>query len=126
MGITEDGIVGEQKLFGLLKELEFKFFQADAIGEKGDEYFLFECKHQERFNPPPFEGHGLPKRQVEARLKFYNKTGIRPILVIFDKEMKEIFYQAIDTLERLDYYDTKGNSPRRIYKLTSFKKYKQT
>lgn len=123
MGVTEDGILGEQKLFGLLKELGFKFFQPDAIGEKDGEYFLFECKHQERYNPPPFEGHGLPKWQVEARLKFYNKTGIRPILVVFDKETKEIFYQAIDTLERLGFYDTKGAKPRRIYKLTSFKKY---
>lgn len=122
MGITIDGIDGEQRLFTLLRDKEFKFFQPDAIGFKNGKYYLFECKHQERFVKPPFDGHGLPKWQVEARLNFEDRTGIVAILVVFDKETDEIFYQSIRKLEQGEYFDTRGLKPRRIYPLTSFVK----
>lgn len=121
MGITKDGIDGEQMLFEVLRQKGFNFFQPDAIGERNGSYYLFETKHQERFNPPPFEGHGLPKWQVKARLKFQEATGIVAILMVFDKVTKEIFWQRIDKLEKGRYIDTKGLSPRRVYELSSFK-----
>lgn len=122
MGITNEGIQGEQALFNLLKKNGFHFFQPDAIGYKDGCYYVFETKHQERFIPPPFEGHGLPKWQVTARLAFQKMTKIPCVLVVFDKETNEIFWQRIDQLEKGEYHDTFGNSPRRIYKIDNFEK----
>jgi hypothetical protein len=122
MGITDEGIQGEKRLFDLLKKQGFTFFQPDAIGYKDDCYYVFETKHQERFTPPPFEGHGLPKWQVEARLEFQRRTTIPCVLVVFDKETDEIFWQRIDKLEKGEYIDTHGLKPRRIYNLKEFNK----
>ena len=122
MGITQDGINGEQALFVLLKSKGLKFFQPDAIGYKDGCYYVFEVKHQARYTPPPFEGHGLPKWQVEARLEFQRRTTIPCIFVVFDKETEEVFYQRIDKLEKGEYIDTHGMKPRRIYNLKEFKK----
>lgn len=118
--MLEDGLIGEQKLHDLLKKFEFDHFQLDAIGEKNGVYYAFEAKHQARFEAPPFDGHGLPKWQVEHRLKFQEKTGIKTILVIFDKETEETFWQYLDILDKGEKEDTCGNSPRRIYPLESF------
>ena len=133
MGITQEGIAGEQMLGELLKEKGYKIFQPDWVGFKDGQYYLFECKHQERFTPPPFEGHGLPAWQVKARLEFQRQTGIVATLVVFDKKTDEIFWQRLDELENhehcKDMFDTDGEilntsglKPRRIYKLNLFKK----
>lgn len=120
MGITQQGIEGEQMLFKFLKENNIKFFQPDAIGLVKDKYVLYECKHQARFKKPPFDGHGLPKWQVEARLKFQFETGILCIFIVFDSETNEIFYNYLDVLENREFIDTKGFKPRRIYNLNNF------
>ncbi len=120
MGITQEGIEGEQKLFAYLKAKNLKFFQADAIGLDKDSYALYEVKHQERFTPPPFEGHGLPRWQIEARMNFYKKTGIRCKLVVFEKGTTNVFEQWLDVLESKEHYDTQGAKPRRIYPLSNF------
>lgn len=121
MGITKDGIKGEQALFELLREKGFKFFQPDAIGYKDNCYYVFEAKCQERFTPPPFEGHGLPRWQVKARMKFQERTGIPCVLVIFDKETNEVFWKRLDKLEKGgNFIDTHGAKPRRIYNLEEF------
>ena len=127
MGITFEGIEGEQKLFDFLKKKKFEFFQPDAIAFIKGRYVLFECKHQEMYkkhNPPysdgPFDGHGLPKWQVEARIWFYEITDIRPILFIVDKPTNIIYYQYLDVLEKKEYFDTKGIKPRRIYNIKYF------
>ena len=113
-------------LFKLLRLQGFEFFQPDAIGKKNGKYYLFECKHQERYTPPPFEGHGLPKWQVEARLAFEKETNIKAILVIFDKGTDEVFWQLLSKLnsDPNNYIDTKGLKPRRIYNLNLFVKIK--
>lgn len=132
MGITEEGIQGEQMLFEWLRAKGFEFFQPDAIGTKNGTRYIFETKHQERYKTPPFDGHGLPIWQVNARLKFEEETGIKAILVVFDKETNEVFYESIKNLEKGkicktmsdtsgDIFDTTGKSPRRIYKLNKFK-----
>lgn len=125
MGITKDGIEGEQKLFDLLRQKGYKFFQPDAIGLKNDTYYVFEAKHQEYYKKPPFDGHGLPKWQVEARLKFQKRTNIVSVLVVFEKPYettKTIYYQRLDKLEEGEHFDTQDNNPRRIYLLSNFKK----
>jgi Holliday junction resolvase len=123
MGITEDGILGEQLLFEFLRQRGFKYFQPDAIGQKDDVYYLFEVKHQKHYKSPPFNGHGLEQRQVRARLEFQEKTGIRVVLVVFEKPFEEtgiVYYQFIDELEKGQYYDTQGFKRRRIYSLDNF------
>lgn len=122
MGITQEGIDGEQKLFALLRQRGFDFFQPDGIGLKDNKYYLFECKHQERFTSPPFDGHGLPRWQVQARLKFQSVTGVIAIFIVFDKKTNEVFTQSLTKLEAGKYFDTKGLKPRRVYPLTSFVK----
>ena len=120
MGIMQDGIIGEQKLFKLLKEKGYDFFQPDAIGTKNNKLYLFEVKYQKRFKAPPFDGHGLPKWQVDKRLEFEKKTGIKAILVIFDKETNEVFWQYLSALENDVKFDTRGKHPRRIYPIDNF------
>ena len=120
MGITEEGIKGEKMLFDWIKKHGYEFFQPDAIALQDGEYVIYEAKHQERFNPPPFEGHGLPRWQIMARLSFEMKTGIKTILIIFDKKTNEIFYNYLSELEKGEYHDTHGTKPRRIYNLSSF------
>jgi hypothetical protein len=120
MGITKDGIDGEQMLFKFLRKKGFSFFQPDAIGRKDGKEYVFECKHQARYTPPPFEGHGLPQWQVTARLEFQERSGVIAILVIFDKLTKEVFYQRFDKLIKGECYHTKGKEPRVIFPLTSF------
>lgn len=120
MGITEDGIIGEQLLFQWLRNKNIKFFQLDAISFYKSKYYGYEVKHQERFLPPPFEGHGLPIWQVKARLKFQQETGIRILLVIFEKNTTNVFYQFLDVLENGEFIDTHGKHPRRIYDLKLF------
>jgi len=123
MGITEEGIKGEQQLFTFLRKKGFDFFQPDAIGLKDDDYYIFECKHQEHFKEPPFDGHGLPKWQVEARMKFQKRTKIKSVLVVFEKpydETKTMYYQLLENLENGEHIDTHGSKPRRIYPLKNF------
>jgi len=116
MGITEEGIEGEQMLFRWLRSRRVNFFQPDAIGDNT----IYEAKHQERFRKPPFDGHGLPYWQIRARLDFADKNNMRAMLVVFDKETNEIFYQYFDVLEKGEHFDTRGAKPRRVYPLTSF------
>ncbi len=121
MGIQIDGIEGEQKLFKVLMNAGYEYFQADAIGYKKGKYYVFEAKHQERFTPPPFEGHGLPQKQVKARLKFQNDTNVRCVFVVFEKGTNNLFFQYLDVLEESkDFFDTKGKEPRRVYNLKNF------
>ena len=120
MGITEEGIEGEQFLMQFLSNKGFKVFQPDCIGLYNGIYYMFEMKHQERFKAPPFDGHGLPRWQIESRLAFFNKTKIPVILVILDKETNEVFYQYLDKLDAGVHFDTHGEKPRRIYPIESF------
>ena len=75
MGMTEEGIEGERKLFKFLWKKGVDVFQPDAIGLNKGKYELYEVKNQERYRPPPFEGHGLPPQQIKNRLLFQQKTG---------------------------------------------------
>lgn len=126
-GIAKVGFDGEWKALDIIKKVfdsKGAVMQVDWIFQstKG-EYYVVEVKHQEYYKAPPFDGHGLPKWQVDARLKFYETTGIRPILLIIEKPFKRVYTQFLDVLneESNNYFDTKGASPRRVYKLDLFK-----
>ena len=121
MSITEDGRAGEvwarEWLLGHGYEV---ILQADWIARSPAGLVLVEVKHQERFEPPPFFGHGLPPWQVKARLAFEAETGVRALLLVRDKATSEVFYQWLAELERGPKYLTSGSSRRVIYPLDSF------
>ena len=81
---------------------------------------IWEIKHQERFEKPPFDGHGLPKWQIDARLKFQDDTGIRALLFIVDKKTGIIYWQYMDELIKGKAYQTNGKSPRIIFPIESY------
>ena len=117
-----EGMAGEQHCRDYLKSIRHGFFQVDLISIcPAGKYYLWEVKHQARFKAPPFDGHGLPLWQVKARLKFYQKTQIRPILYILDKETSEVFVQYLDVLFAGKIFLTR-NKGRVIFPIESFKR----
>lgn len=76
MSITEIGRDGEKRARKLLKNLGcINIFQADWLVQKHENgpWYVVEVKQKERYEPPPFEGHGLNIYQVQMRLKFQKK-----------------------------------------------------
>lgn len=120
MGITEQGILGEQMAFQFCFSRGLKCLQSDLLYENRDgEYVMLEVKHQEPFKAPPFDGHGLPPQQVQKRLDIFKKHGIRCVFVVFDKEEHAIYYQWLDTLDAGKKAPTPTGS-RVIYPLEAF------
>jgi hypothetical protein len=103
-----------------LKGRGYSVFQADWIASRDDDDFIVEAKWQERFEAPPFDGHGLPPRQVVARLNFMRRRGIRTLFLVFDKATYEVFYEWLDVLDSGAQFETAGRNRRRIYPLTHF------
>lgn len=122
MSITDDGRKAEALARELLNNAGYaNMFQPDwIVPSKTNGYVMLEVKKQARFEPPPFEGHGLPYWQVKARIEFQLTTGVRAALLIIEKETSAVFWQYLDVLEKGEHYDTKGSSPRRVYPLDSF------
>jgi hypothetical protein len=94
--------------------------QIDWLGEMMGEWVKFEIKCQEPFEPPPFEGHGLPRWQIESSEKLRKDKDIRTYLMIKDAKSGKWIGNFIDELEKGEYHDTHGLSPRRVYKISSF------
>lgn len=116
----EEGFAGEKLIRELFRVEGFKYFQADLLFKVGETWNLAEVKHQEKFIPPPFYGHGLPIFQIEARLEFYENTGIEPYLFVRDKEDGKVYWQTFRELMKGKYFDTKGMKRRRVFELKSF------
>lgn len=119
MGMTEEGIQGEQKLQRYLHSQGATMFQPDGIALSKDTYSLYEVKmKKEPFQPPPFLGHGLEIYQVKARLSFYKKTGIRCRFVVFQSDNGVVCSAWLDELDSGEHFDTKNGI--RIYPLDNF------
>ncbi len=118
MDIHELGKEGEQKARLLLKQKGFYIGQSDWIGKKDNQWVRFEIKRKERFNSPPFDGHGLNIRQVNYAIEFQKDTGILTILLIYEIGTDKWFVRRLDKLEKGEKFDTKNNI--RIYKLSNF------
>ena len=117
MSITEIGREGEKLARLILKSLGCEdIFQADWIVKKQGKWYVVEVKRKERFMPPPFEGHGLDIRQVNARLRFYQDTNVRCLFIVFDLTDGNTYWQWLDVLDKGEHYDTKRKV--RIYPLT--------
>lgn len=121
MSINDIGKVGERMAREILKDWfgVDGIFQADWLVKKDGRYYVVEVKHKEMFKPPPFYGHGLDTRQVRARMKFMQETGIRCLFLVIDMD-GTIYWQWLDVLEQGRHFDTKNQV--RIYDIAGFKK----
>jgi len=120
VNIIEIGREGENLARVVLQHFDCDIFQADWIVQKDEQWYIAEVKRKERFVPPPFEGHGLDRRQVEARLKFQQETGIRCFLLVFDLTDGNVYWQWLDVLNDGRHFDTKKGI--RIYPMESYNK----
>ncbi len=118
MDIHELGKEGEQKARLLLKQKGFYIGQSDWIGKKDNQWVRFEIKRKERFNSPPFNGHGLNVKQVNYAIEFQKDTGIPTMLLICEIGTDKWFVRRLDKLEKGEKFTTKNNI--RIYKLSNF------
>ena len=104
----------------IFQALKRKCFQSDlTVLDKNGNYFITEVKYQERFEPPPFYGHGLPPYQVGARMDFYGKTGIMCLFLVFDKNDRDVFFQWLDVLENGTKFYTRNNR-RVVFPIEAF------
>lgn len=104
----------------VLKKIGFEVQQLDWVGKKNGKWVVFEVKERELFNPPPFWGTGLDKRQLYLREQLLKGLNLRTILLVFEKGTSNIFWQYLDVLEKGEYFDTKNNI--RIYPISNFHK----
>lgn len=120
------GLDGEGIVRDFFKKHNIPFMQVDVMffSNKKDRWFLGEIKTQEMFERPPFDGHGLPRWQINMRMEFYKRTKIEPWLFVVDYKNGFIFYNSLIELEKTKFFDTNGKSPRRIYNLIYFRKIK--
>lgn len=70
MDYWEEGRIGEGRVRDLLKAHKIHYLQADLLVKTKYGWQIYEIKHQEPFKAPPFDGHGLPKWQLDSRLQF--------------------------------------------------------
>lgn len=119
MSIKAIGMEGETLARTVLID-RFKvdsIFQADWLVEKNGKYYVVEVKHKEMFKAPPFDGHGLDVRQVNARMRFFRAHGIRCLFLVIDMKGR-IFWQWLDVLEQGRKFDTKRGV--RVYDINGF------
>lgn len=123
MSINLEGIEAEQKARPLLQRSGFDIQQLDWIGKRNNKWLIFEIKHLELFQSPPFDGAGLSIKQIDLRRKIYNDLLIDTYLLIFEKNTENIYGQYLfGKLENTEYFDTKNKI--RIYNIKEFKKIK--
>jgi len=128
MSITENGIKGEKLAERLFRRIGLKHFQADWILNNSKGYVIVEVKNKEKFVPPPFYGHGLDIRQINARLKFQKLTNIRCLFLVFDKSDHKVYYRWLDKLDSGKCFESKRwwaeHATIRIYPIKSYKRMK--
>lgn len=114
------GFDGENIIREFFKLKKIFYFQADMVAKIKYKWCLIEVKHQEMFNSPPFDGHGLPLWQIKARLQFQEEKDIRAMLFIIDKNTNIIYWQYMDVLMKGEKYQTNGKSPRIIFPIKNY------
>lgn len=82
--------------------------------------FLIEAKDQDVFEPPPFFGHGLGKRQRDVYMDVWRRVRLATLLWVVDERAGVEHMGFLHLLERGPLYETTGPEPRIIYPLTSF------
>lgn len=124
--VKEQLRAGEKLVMDVLQSFQVPVkFQPDALFKsKNGQWIVVECKNQERFKAPPFDGHGLPPYQVKSRMKFYEETGIRCLFFVHEPGSDCVWWQWLDVLEGLGKTQrtfTKTGK-RIVYALSAFKK----
>lgn len=105
----------------LLKRKGYSDFQSPDWLAKNPEGKIetIEVKHKELYEPPPFWGIGLGKKQLWLRTQLLNEVGWRTYLINFVPETDKVYAAYLDELENKGgYYDTSGI---RIYPLENYK-----
>lgn len=113
----EIGMHGEELVRGYLKKTGYKFMQVDIIADKGDKIYLIEVKSQKKYKDP--DSHGLPEYQIMERIRLAAKTGMIPILYIYDLEDKVFYVQDMRVLMLGENFFSKTGK-RILFPLESF------
>ena len=112
----------ETKALWLLRESGFNTIQQlDWIGKKDDEWFIFEIKEKELFEPGsnfPYWGAGLNKSQLFLRTQLLETIGWRTYLLVFATGIDKVYGGYLDELDKGIFYDTQKGI--RIYPIDSF------
>lgn len=116
------GFAGESLVRNWFIDNKISFMQVDIMFKFKHKWCLGEIKTQEKFLAPPYDGHGLPKWQIDKRMEFYKDTGIEPFLIVNDLNDKCIYIQSLKNLLLKEHFQTKGLKPRVIFKIDNFKK----
>lgn len=116
------GFAGEDLVRSWFMSKKIPFMQVDIMFKYNNKWCLGEVKTQEKFLAPPFDGHGLPKWQIDRRMEFYKDTGVEPFLIVNDIKEKCLYIESFKNLLLGENFQTKGIKPRVIFKLTSFKR----
>lgn len=116
------GFAGEDAVRSWFIKQKIPFMQVDIMFKYNQSWCLGEIKTQEKFLSPPFDGHGLPKWQIDRRLQFQKDTGIKAYLIVNDINDKCLYIESIDNLLKGKYFQTKGSKPRIVFEICSFKK----
>lgn len=116
------GFAGEDLVRTWFMSKKIPFMQVDIMFKYNGKWCLGEVKTQEKFLAPPFDGHGLPKWQIDRRMEFYKDTGVEPFLIVNDIKEKCLYIESFKNLLLGENFQTNGIKPRVIFKLTSFKR----
>ena len=121
------GRLGEEVFLRYLKvkkkEQDFEILKPDyVLKKKGYKPIFIEIKTQERFYPPPFEGHGLPIHQVEKYMLVYKEDKIKCFLFIIEPDTGIIWGRSLHKLEEGEKIVTRKKK-RVLYPLKNFKRF---
>lgn len=114
------GFDGESKIRQWFINKAIPFMQVDIMWKSKGRWCLGEIKTQEKFLAPPYDGHGLPKWQIDRRIEFYKDTGVEPYLIVYDLNDKCIYIESLLVLTKKESFQTNGKKPRVIFKLENF------
>lgn len=100
------GIEGEHLIRKFLHSENHQTTQIDLLSYVDGKVYLIEAKHQERFNGPPFDGHGLNPKQVQNKLWWSKKINAIPLLMVLESNVdifgkRSLFYQNLNLLDNL-------------------------
>lgn len=121
------GIEGEHLIRKFLHSENHQTTQIDLLSCVDGKVYLIEIKHQERFNGPPFDGHGLNPKQVQNKLWWAKKINAIPLLIVLESNVdifgkRNLFYQNLNLLNNLPdskkFITKTGN--RIIYDISEF------
>jgi hypothetical protein len=118
------GLEGEEKVRNFFKSKNVKFMQVDIVfySSTKQRWCVGEIKTQEKYLSPPFDGHGLPEWQIEARIDFYKATKCIPYLIVNCLSDNCFYFQSILKLMEGKKFKTKGLKSRVIFPIESFEK----